>query len=189
MEFEFKVVSQGQGALLPKGLHNVIVSGCAIVMSSTKTPQVEVTFTGTVGENRGLIRKRWYNLVGYRKNDSGQYLAKNNRVINIEGLEGEELQEALNKRVVDAKASSQCMEILGKFAGHCGFDSGRTLNQDTIQELLDSEVLLAVVPNNRGADSAQNTYSINSVDYAEEKTSEYLGYEINVNDSEVETFV
>lgn len=59
--------------ILPEGTYPAEIIGTAEVESSQGTPQIEVDFEVQTEDGTRKI-KAWYNLLGYKKDDAGEYL-------------------------------------------------------------------------------------------------------------------
>jgi len=185
MDFEFKVVEQGTGSLMPIGLHKASIVSVIATASKTLTPQIEVR----LANEKNQIRNAWYNMRGYKRNSAGQLVDKKNQVIHLEGLEGKKLETALNRRIEDPALTLKCQEIFGKFLNHAGLEPDRKFkNLEEVGEAIVKNEVLVGVMKERGYEKVSNTFHVDAIDAAERTMSKKLGYEV-VLDAETENAI
>lgn len=165
-----KITSKARGSgLLGEGLHLVTIVGVAEVKSKTNTPQLEVTVSNPDG-----VRKLWFNLVGYKQNDQGDYLTSNGRVIKTEGLSGEKLLTALSKRVPDPDRTQTCQDMLGKFAYDALGEADVDIDTD---DLVGQQIIIGVVGEGTAA-KVPYTFNADKVETAEAVMSKALDRDV-----------
>jgi hypothetical protein len=176
-----RVREQGTGSLMPVGLHTARVVSVALTDSQAGTPQVEFQLVNQDGQ----VRNAWFNLKGFKRNGKGFFVDSRNHKISLEGLEGEALIKAMQKRVEDPEVTEKLMEILGKFMGHLGFD----IDEDVDIEDAVGKTCIVAVGKDAVGEKIVYTFALDNVDAAERITSKRFGFDVILDESPTEALV